>query len=188
MDTAAEEDKPGLAPVCDNFSPQNQPFYAQSAYNPLDPIQQQIRLLRFLPSDDEEVLSFTLLDKCPLDSVRSRYTALSYCAGDPSKTEVVRVNGLEFNAFANLGRALKDVITYWKKNGKQVDDELLWADQICINQVSVWETPFHCSDLLHNILRRRPVEWLLTAPLPQKQSGGEVPSSWPNERYLYSCG
>jgi hypothetical protein len=36
--------------------------------------------------------------------------------------------------FANLGLALRDVIAYWKKNGMENGQELLWADQICINQ------------------------------------------------------
>ena len=91
------------APPEDNFySPQNRPFYAKSPYKPLDPTQQQIRLLKFLPSNDDEVLSFALLDNRPLESVRSRYTALSYCAGDPRKTKAIYVNGARFNAFANL--------------------------------------------------------------------------------------
>jgi hypothetical protein len=58
----------------------------------------------------------------------------SYCAGDPLSTEVIRINGLKFNAFANLGHALKDVVAYWRKNGMKTEEEPLWADQICINQ------------------------------------------------------
>ncbi|PMD48216.1 HET-domain-containing protein [Hyaloscypha variabilis F] len=123
------------APPEDNFySPQNRPFYAKSPYKPLDPTQQQIRLLKFLPSNDDEVLSFALLDNRPLESVRSRYTALSYCAGDPRKTKAIYVNGARFNAFANLEYALREVVQYWRKNGMNAEEELLWVDQVCINQ------------------------------------------------------
>jgi hypothetical protein len=119
----------------DNFySPENRTFYARSPYKNLDPIQHQIRLLKLLPLDDGEILSFTLLDNCVLASVRSRYTALSYCAGDPLKTDSIRINGLQFNAFANLAHALKEVVMYWRENEKKAEEELLWVDQICINQ------------------------------------------------------
>ncbi|KAF2819629.1 hypothetical protein CC86DRAFT_460395 [Ophiobolus disseminans] len=44
-----------------------------------------------------------------------KFTTVSYCAGDPKKTEVVVVNGLPFNAFGNLGHALRQARHYWKK-------------------------------------------------------------------------
>jgi hypothetical protein len=98
--------KSSIAPVYDNFySPQNQTFYAQSPYEYLDATEHQIRLLKPLPLGNDGIPSFTLLDNCPLDSVRSCYTALSYCAGDPKQTEAINVNGAKFNAFANLSYA-----------------------------------------------------------------------------------
>ncbi|KAN0117718.1 HET domain containing protein [Hyaloscypha variabilis] len=123
------------APPEDNFySPQNRPFYAQSPYKPLDPTQQQIRLLQFLPSNEDGILSFALLDNRPLELVRSRYTALSYCGGDPRKTKAVYVNEARFNAFANLEYTLREVVEYWRKNEMNAEEELLWVDQVCINQ------------------------------------------------------
>jgi hypothetical protein len=80
-------------------------FYAQSPYGNLDPTEHQIRLLKPLPSGNDGIPSFTLFDNCPLDSVRSCYTALSYCAGGPDQTEAINVNGAKFNAFANLSYA-----------------------------------------------------------------------------------
>jgi Heterokaryon incompatibility protein (HET) len=122
-------------PAYDNFySPENRIFYAQSPYNTLDASQRHIRLLKFLPSDVNGLMSFALINNIPLASVKPGYTALSYCAGDPRKTETLCVNGIEFNAFANLGHALKEVKGYWEKNGRNVTQELLWVDQICIDQ------------------------------------------------------
>lgn len=61
------------------------------------------------------------------------YNTISYCAGDPRETEIIFVNGLEFNAFARLGHALRQARHFWKE---QYDSEelLLWADQVCIDQ------------------------------------------------------
>jgi len=39
-----------------------------------------------------------------------------------------------FNAFANLEYALREVVGYWRENGMNADEELLWVDQVCINQ------------------------------------------------------
>jgi len=62
-----------------------------------------------------------------------KYTTLSYCAGDPKETEIITVNGIHFNAFANLGHALRQARHFWR-NKFDGQELLLWADQICINQ------------------------------------------------------
>lgn len=125
-------------PIYDNFfSPENRAFYSQKPYKALDQSQQQLRLLKLLPAEttSDGELSFTLLDQVPRTAgTRVRYTALSYCAGDPKKIVPIRVNGIKFNAFANLGHALKEVMIYWEKNGRKREEECLWADQICIDQ------------------------------------------------------
>lgn len=132
-DSASLEAEP--APLYDNFySPENRMFYSQSLYKPLDASQRQIRLLRVLPQGADGLMSFSLIDNVPLSSVCSKYTALSYCAGDPRKTETLYVNEMMFNAFANLGHALREVKLFWEKNGSSVAEELLWVDQICIDQ------------------------------------------------------
>ena len=77
-------------------------------------------------------MAFSLTDPVALEV--AKYTALSYCAGDPHRAEILYVNGIKFNAFANLGYALKEVKMYWEKTGSRVEDELFWVDQICIDQ------------------------------------------------------
>lgn len=44
------------------------------------------------------------------------------------------MNGIRFNAFANLGLALEEVIIYWEKKGINGEHQCLWVDQICIDQ------------------------------------------------------
>jgi hypothetical protein len=79
------------------------------------------------------LLACEILDKVALSRVDGAYCALSYCAGEPTDTSLILVDGLPFNAFSNLERAidlaLKQWVLKWPKR-----DLLLWADQICINQ------------------------------------------------------
>jgi len=67
-----------------------------------------------------------------------KYTTLSYCGGDPKETEIITVNGINFNAFANLGHALRQAGHFWrdKFDGQGL---LLWADEICIKQSNLSE-------------------------------------------------
>ena len=135
IDTVGREPEP--APCYDNFySPENRTFYAQKPYQPLSSSHRQLRLLKLLsPSiSGEHPLSFQLLDQVPLEDAQKTYTALSYCAGDPKKTAPILVNGITFNAFANLGLALEEAVVYWKEKGLDWEKDYLWADQICINQ------------------------------------------------------
>jgi hypothetical protein len=135
IDTAGREPEP--APFYDNFySPENRTFYAQNSYQPLSTSHRQLRLLKLLsPSTPgEQPLSFQLLDQVPLETAQKTYIALSYCAGDPKKTAPILVNGITFNAFANLGIALQEAVVYWKEKGLDWENYYLWADQICINQ------------------------------------------------------
>ena len=61
-----------------------------------------------------------------------------YCGGDPQDIVTIIVNGYSFNAFVNLGHALRQARHFWRENFG--DQELhLWADQICINQSSLSE-------------------------------------------------
>ncbi|KAH7080770.1 heterokaryon incompatibility protein-domain-containing protein [Paraphoma chrysanthemicola] len=125
-------------PKYDNFyTPQNQDFYNQFKYINLDRKARHIRLLRIHPieadEDDSAIVRCDIVDNLPLVSMERKFTTLSYCAGDPKKTESILVNDIHFNAFANLGHALRQVRHYWNKNrnGKEL---LLWADQVCIDQ------------------------------------------------------
>jgi hypothetical protein len=75
-----------------------------------------------------------LLDNLPLPSVSGTFTALSYCAGDPRNATRILVNGQHFNVFANLAVALEECHTYWGKKWMTPGEQLLWVDQVCINQ------------------------------------------------------
>ncbi|KAH7081933.1 heterokaryon incompatibility protein-domain-containing protein [Paraphoma chrysanthemicola] len=122
----------------DNFyTPQNQSFYNQFEYVKLNPKERHIRLLRIHPiragEDDSATIRCDVVDDLPLASMEERFTTLSYCAGNPNRTESILVNSIGFNAFANLGHALRQVRHYWSKN-RNGEELLLWADQVCIDQ------------------------------------------------------
>jgi hypothetical protein len=119
------------------YSPQNHTFYNSFEYAILKPSDLHIRLLRIYPheanEDDNATIKCDLIDDVSLEEYTGKFTTISYCAGDPKNTETVLVNGVQFNAFANLGHALRQARHFWKTHhaGRQL---LLWADQICINQ------------------------------------------------------
>jgi hypothetical protein len=78
---------------------------------------------------EEPIIACELLDKVPLSRVNGRYHALSYCAGSPENVSKVLINGIIFNAFANLEHAISCALNFW--NSTSSDKELLlWADQI----------------------------------------------------------
>jgi hypothetical protein len=62
------------------------------------------------------------------------FIAISYAAGSYEETEAIYVNGTRFNAFANLARALRQAAQARQKTELERFPELIWADQICINQ------------------------------------------------------
>jgi hypothetical protein len=127
-----------LAPPTDNFySPANFAFYSHQPYEPLDRSSHTIRLLA-VTKDVSGQLQCTLRDGISLVDADDTYTAISYCAGDPKKTRSIMVNGLPFNAFANLAHAIEE--TYRYRVAKHGDVEVfLWTDQICINQSNTTE-------------------------------------------------
>jgi hypothetical protein len=114
----------------------NLSFYDSFQYRTLNPADRRIRLRRVHPheaiEDDNATIKCDLIDDVFLDEYTGRFTTISYCAGDPHKTETVLVNGVCFNAFANLGHALRQARHFWKTN--HADRQLLlWADQVCID-------------------------------------------------------
>jgi hypothetical protein len=127
----------------DNFyTPFNRDFYAKNSYSNLDPSKHEIRLLELLPVTDGEPLEVRLISPffLPSDSTsRPRYCAVSYFAGNHKETELVYVNGIHFNAFANLAHALRQIARGRTGPGLQGCPQLLWADQICINQSDLME-------------------------------------------------
>jgi hypothetical protein len=130
-------------PIEDNFyTPANQDFYSSNPYSDLDPSRHEIRLLELLPAKDDEPLRANLLTKCFLsgdDGEPPSYCAISYFAGNHKDTEVVYVNGVRFNAFTNLSHALRQVLKARERRALEQYPQLIWADQICINQSKISE-------------------------------------------------
>ncbi|KAK3328055.1 heterokaryon incompatibility protein-domain-containing protein [Cercophora scortea] len=123
-------------------TPSNDLFLQHGIYASLDATQQHIRLIRLSLDDHDGLIECHLLHPVPLAQARGNYTAISYCAGDPTKTSPILVNGVRFNVFANLAHVLDATRDYWRKTfpaPNSTRDCLLWADQICINQADLAE-------------------------------------------------
>jgi hypothetical protein len=117
-------------PQYDNFyTPQNEAFYSQFHYPPLDRRHNEIRLLRIDTSGRGD---HRMIPKVPLDRTSS-YSALSYYSGSATNTRPILVDGIPFNAFANTADALDEAIRCWNAlfPGQAL---IMWTDQICINQ------------------------------------------------------
>lgn len=79
---------------------------------------------------------------------------LSYCWGDHPETELININGQDFNVRPNLEAALRHL--------RRTDrTRMLWADAICINQKNIPERNYHVS-IMSLIYRQaeRVVVWL----------------------------
>jgi len=127
----------------DNFyTPKNDDFYSQFLYAELGTADRRIRLLRIRclgsETNDTTPVNCDLLDNLSLAMMTGGYTTISYFAGDPNATEEININGKTFNAFANLGYALRQARRFWMAKFPH-QELLLWADQVCINQSNVSE-------------------------------------------------
>jgi hypothetical protein len=124
-----------LLPKDNFYSPANYDFYSQQPYEPLDQNVQTIRLLAVKRNKSRQLQCY-LTDGMSLAEADGKYSAISYCAGDPKKTRTMEVNGLPFNAFANLAHAVEQAYRYCCSKEKYQNDMevLLWTDQICIDQ------------------------------------------------------
>ncbi|RSM11629.1 hypothetical protein CEP52_002864 [Fusarium oligoseptatum] len=123
-------------------TPENSNFLSKTPYKTLDPALREIRLIKVLPDPGSGRVECELLPSAPIAELRGKYLALSYCAGNPRNTDVILVNGVKCNVFANLCHALRCARHFWAKQanpGDQQDFLLLWADQICINQADLSE-------------------------------------------------
>lgn len=94
-------------------------------FEPLNPVANEIRLLRLLPGQAAEPVRCTLhvvsLDASP------RYEALSYVWGDAAKKHDILVDGQRYDITVNLEAALRGLRRSFRSRQ-------LWADAICINQ------------------------------------------------------
>ncbi|KAF5563810.1 hypothetical protein FPHYL_5007 [Fusarium phyllophilum] len=123
------------APGVDIFkTPENPTFYSANLYQSLDTSKQEIRLIEIsTQTGDESILECKLLPATLLTDARKHYLALSYCAGDPTDTKEILVNGVRCNIFANLHHALVLARQYWIRSSGE-GPLRLWVDQLCINQ------------------------------------------------------
>lgn len=121
-------------------TPENNKYYSELRYKPLDEKGKEIRLIKVLPDNGSSCgeIQCELLQNIPLDHVRNKFTALSYCAGSAQNTKTLVVNGIECNIFANLHHALLECRHFWLHHHFQ-DEFLLWTDQICIHQLDLME-------------------------------------------------
>lgn len=105
---------------------------AENIYTPLDPSQEEIRLL--------EITSLTPQITCKLHTVALKdqptFSALSYLWGDPKGTEPVTVNGIQKSMTRSLRSALEWTQHHWQAAFPERDlaSCRLWADALCINQ------------------------------------------------------
>ncbi|KAK6432424.1 hypothetical protein LTR95_011408 [Oleoguttula sp. CCFEE 5521] len=111
-----------------------EPPHAKGPYEPLAHDREQIRVLRIIPTQsgtDEEALHLETRTVSLLE--RPSYECISYCWGDPDKTEDVFLDGLVVPVTTNLASALRCFRT------EAVRDLWLWADAICIDQGNIDE-------------------------------------------------
>ncbi|KAH7250326.1 heterokaryon incompatibility protein-domain-containing protein [Fusarium redolens] len=121
------------SPGLDIFrTPENPTFYSANMYESLDTSKREFRLIKLSTQTGGGILECKLLPAMPLIDAQKRYLALSYCAGDPTDTKDILVNGVKCNIFANLHHALVLARRYWIRSSRQ--SPLLWIDQLCINQ------------------------------------------------------
>ncbi|KAF5615393.1 uncharacterized protein FTJAE_13378 [Fusarium tjaetaba] len=127
--------KAGSPPGLDIFkTPENAMFYSANLYQSLDKSKQEIRLIEIsTQTDDDGILESKLLPATLLADARKQYLALSYCAGDPTDTKEILVNGVRCNIFANLHHALVLARQYWIRSSGE-GPLRIWIDQLCINQ------------------------------------------------------
>lgn len=102
--------------------------YARFLYSPLP--KDCIRLLQLLPSESGNKPRLKLIDNVPYLQGEVKYTALSYCWGDPTDTLPATVNGQEFKITRNLHEALVPITSHHT----DLVGTHLWVDSICINQ------------------------------------------------------
>jgi hypothetical protein len=83
--SSEEPDSSNPPPKYDNFyTPANGEFYSTFEYQNLEKKKHLIRLIKLLSTGSGRI-ECELIDELPLDGMRGKYSALSYCAGTPRK-------------------------------------------------------------------------------------------------------
>ncbi|KAK1241115.1 hypothetical protein MKX08_001089 [Trichoderma sp. CBMAI-0020] len=138
-------------------------------YEPLDPLQQQIRLLELLPGKPGSRISIKLHTVSLSDN--PEYEALSYCWGPPKPSYDIFIHVTNNNYNNNNNNNNPDQLASFpvgRNLRKALDDlrlpsrpRLVWNDAICINQKDNVEKG-HQIQLMHQIYSRAAVvcAWL----------------------------
>jgi hypothetical protein len=109
-------------------------FSGDSIYEPLRKEENEIRLIRIHPSNDQNArIECSIVNAMLTDSLR--FTALSYVWGDANVTEEITVNESPFAVSTNLASALRHV----RATDVRVVMDAVWVDAICINQNDILE-------------------------------------------------
>lgn len=145
-----------------SIPPLNHSFYARQPYRPLDKFNRSIRILQVSRDSITGERLYTLTEERPLFEARDKYTAISYCAGEPKDTRELLVDGSKFNAFASLARAI-DETCHYRETAYQDTTPLLWTDEICINQNDSEERSHQVSMMYHVYENARDVAICLSA-------------------------
>jgi hypothetical protein len=104
----------------------------------------------------------SLLEPIDLDSFDQKYAALSYCAGKPTETRRIMIDGYWFNAFANLEHALEGFRNHFDR--ESASGNLLWTDQACINQCNLREKAHQVSFMRNIYMRSETTYVVLSTP------------------------
>lgn len=98
-----------------------------SAYLPLDPALEQIRILILHPGPKSAELCCSLAYTSLGAADHKKYEAVSYCWGDINDVESIKLNGRSFVITKSAGGALRAF-------RQEKEERSIWLDAICINQ------------------------------------------------------
>ncbi|KAH8669329.1 heterokaryon incompatibility protein-domain-containing protein [Ilyonectria robusta] len=184
-------------------TPENGSFFRRRKYNRLSPEDHEIRLLRMHPvrltlgelaavfpkwlerdtdaadlsldktsRDSSTFICCQLVEANKLELQERKYAALSYCAGKPTETRRIMIDGYWFNAFANLEHALEGFREHYDRSSSS--GNLIWADQVCINQLDFQEKSHQVSfmrKIYENAEKTYVVLSTPRAPIPDAEAG-----------------
>ncbi|KAL2068269.1 hypothetical protein VTL71DRAFT_16367 [Oculimacula yallundae] len=88
------------------------------------------------PDMTKTFLACELHDKVLLTTMSGKYAALSYCAGSSKETIKIMIDGMWFNAFANLEHSLESFREHSQQARGSETKMLIWTDQVCIHQIN----------------------------------------------------
>ncbi|KAI3324517.1 hypothetical protein HD806DRAFT_533979 [Xylariaceae sp. AK1471] len=131
---AAERGKP-LSKMADHKGSNSRTLAYMEYYQPLNPLRNEIRLLKIKNSGWT-----TGGVECELEIVsllrHPRFTALSYVWGDPTSKEDIIMHGSMWPVTRNLARALRTMRHHWTEHFPDRDwsEFRVWVDAVCINQ------------------------------------------------------